>query len=387
MKHLISVCVSFMLSLSIYGQDRQEGQQVAPPPQIYPTSPEASSMGKYGEIPVNLSTGKINHTIPLHTISEGAFSLPIALSYNYSGLMVEEIPGAVGLGWDLIGNGMITRQVRGLPDESSLGYIGNTNIGTKVHQYLTNKDAMLDRDKGELLKESASGRWDTESDKYMISIGNISATFYFNHKGEAIFAPYKNYKLTYFKNEKRFKLIDDNGVTYYFTSREETDAELIADNPYIRHYISAWVINRIVLPNKREITFKYLPYQVRQFIHSDSWSTLDPRSTNISLCQRVNTFEPASYRRIFFNTSALMLHQISTPSETVTFNYTIKGALDTKDGENPVTLENIQIVNNVGQSVMQYGFAYNDKTKIRKLLKAIHRGKYSPRTGNKLLSF
>ena len=33
---------------------------------VYPVSPEAASLGKYGEIPVNLATGKINYTIPLN---------------------------------------------------------------------------------------------------------------------------------------------------------------------------------------------------------------------------------------------------------------------------------------------------------------------------------
>ncbi|MBP2831192.1 PKD domain-containing protein [Aquimarina sp. U1-2] len=376
MKHLLFIFGLFCLTIT--AQEGQEGQQVAPPPQIYPTSPEAASLGKYGEIPINLSTGRINHTIPLHTIKESEFSLPISLSYSYSGLMVEEIPGSAGLGWDLTGRGMITRQVRGLPDESSLGYIGYNKIGEKVYQYITDKEALTDRDKGNILKGSAEGRWDTESDKYLINIGDISATFYFNHKGEAIFAPYKNYKLTYIQNENRFELIDDRGIIYYFTSREETETELIADNPYIKLYTSAWVIDRIVLPNTKEITFTYIPYQVRQFIHSDSQSILEPSLGDIYECQQRDIFEPAAYRRIFSNTSALMLHKISTPSETVTFNYTIRDALITSAGHNPVTLENVKIVNSVGQSVMQYGFSYNDKSKTRKLLKGIHRGKYNP---------
>lgn len=69
---------------------------------IYPLSPEAASLGKHGELPVNLATGKINYTVPLYTIKVGDFKWPIYLSYNHGGLKTEEDPGIVGLGWDLM---------------------------------------------------------------------------------------------------------------------------------------------------------------------------------------------------------------------------------------------------------------------------------------------
>ena len=86
-------------------------------PQVVPVSPEAASLGKYGEIPVNLASGKINYTIPLYTIDVNGFQWPIYLSYNYNGLVVEQDPPMTGLGWDLMATGRITRQVRGMPDE------------------------------------------------------------------------------------------------------------------------------------------------------------------------------------------------------------------------------------------------------------------------------
>ncbi|TSE02469.1 hypothetical protein FOF46_30820, partial [Aquimarina algiphila] len=224
MRHLITTLTLIFLGLCAFAQ---EGEESTKPPQIFPTSPEAASLGKYGEIPVNLSTGKINHTIPLHTINQVGFSLPISLSYNYSGLMVDEIPGATGLGWDFSGKGMITRQVRGLADESQLGYIGPNQIGKKVHQYATNSQSMPADEIGLLIREAAAGKWDTESDKYMISVGSLSATFYFNHDGEAVFAPYKNYKLTRLPNNGGFELIDDGGTKYYFELQETTQIETL----------------------------------------------------------------------------------------------------------------------------------------------------------------
>ncbi len=371
MKYFITLLTLVFLGLSVFAQ---EGQELSQPPQIFPVSPEAASLGKYGEIPVNLSTGKINHTIPLHTINESGFSLPISLSYNYSGLMVDEISGASGLGWDFSGKGMITRQIRGKADESSLGYIGPNQIGKKVYQYHTNSQSMSAKEIGDLLRESSTGRWDTESDKYIISVGSLSATFYFNHEGEAIFAPYKNYELNRLPNNGGFELIDDKGIRYYFIDKENSEQEVINRDSPIQNYISAWVINRIVLPNNKEITFEYTPYHTRQKIYSDASSSIDLTWPQYNEC-RNKGFVGVSNTVMLSQTFGLMVKKITTPSETVNFDYTVLDALNAPEGHNPVILEAISIDNNVGEKVMRYSFEYQDKMTKRKLLSSIYKGK------------
>ncbi|WP_024771053.1 PKD domain-containing protein [Aquimarina macrocephali] len=378
MKHLITTVAFLLLGLTVLGQAEPLPAQ---PPQIFPTSPEAASLGKYGEIPVNLSTGRINHSIPLHTINESGFSLPISLSYNYAGLQVEAIPGAVGLGWDFIGKGMITRQIRGLPDESPLGYVGPNTIGQKVYQFHTNKDGMSNADKNALVRGSVSGKWDTESDKYMINVGSLSATFYLNHNDEAVFAPYKNYKLTRLPNNGGFELIDDSGIKYYFNDIEETTTE---NGDHIQPYTSAWVINKIVLPNTKEITFTYVNQHTLQKVHSDTWVTAAP-TYETNYCQAKPNLIGLFKSETLSNTQGLSISTITTPSETVTFDYTILNPA--LEGQNPVTLEGIKIKNTVGQDIMQYAFTYDDKTVKRKLLTAIHRGKHTPDTQRNYYTF
>ncbi|WP_025667428.1 PKD domain-containing protein [Aquimarina megaterium] len=378
MKHLITTVAFLLLGLIVLGQAEPSPAQ---PPQIFPTSPEAASLGKYGEIPVNLSTGRINHGIPLHTINEAGFSLPISLSYNYAGLQVEAIPGAVGLGWDFIGKGMITRQIRGLPDESPLGYVGPNAIGQKVYQFHTNKDGMSNADKNALVRGAVSGKWDTESDKYIISVGSLSATFYLNHNDEAVFAPYKNYKLTRLPNNGGFELIDDSGIKYYFNDKEETTTE---NGDHIQVYTSAWVINKIVLPNTKEITFTYVNQHTRQKVHSDTWVTAAP-TYDSDYCQAKPNLIGLFKSETLSNTQGLSISTITTPSETVTFDYTILNSAP--EGQNPVTLDGIKIKNTVGQDIMQYAFAYDDKTIKRKLLTAIHKGKHTPNTQRNYYTF
>ncbi len=80
-------------------------------------SPTAASLGKFGDIPVNLYTGTPNIEIPLYTVHGRTLQLPITLRYHASGIKVEEIAGWVGLGWALDAGGVITRTVKGLPDD------------------------------------------------------------------------------------------------------------------------------------------------------------------------------------------------------------------------------------------------------------------------------
>ena len=102
-------------------------------PKIFPASPEASNLGRFGEIPVNLSVGMANFSVPIYTIEEAGFQLPIALNYQYNGLVVDQVPGHLGMGWSLSAGGMLTRQMRGRPDEDAAGYIGAQMTLSLIH--------------------------------------------------------------------------------------------------------------------------------------------------------------------------------------------------------------------------------------------------------------
>jgi hypothetical protein len=89
-------------------------------------SPNAASLGKYGDIPVNLHTGVPNISIPLHTVEEAGLTIPISLSYHAAGIRVQEVASWVGLGWSLNAGGVITRSIQHVPDE---GPYKQTNPG------------------------------------------------------------------------------------------------------------------------------------------------------------------------------------------------------------------------------------------------------------------
>lgn len=114
MRKYIVLLIGFVFNLYCYGQEM---------PKVIPPSPEAANAFKFTEIPVSLYTGLPNIDIPLFEIESGGVTVPISISYHARGIKVAEIASRVGLGWTLNAGGMISRQVRDLPDQSR-GYIG-----------------------------------------------------------------------------------------------------------------------------------------------------------------------------------------------------------------------------------------------------------------------
>src|ERR1700754_1425483 len=91
-------------------------------------SPNAASLGKYGDIPVSYHTGIPDINIPIYTAQSGKIKLPISISYHAGGLKVQEQASWVGAGWSLNAGGVITRTVVGAPDDRGLD-AAHTTLG------------------------------------------------------------------------------------------------------------------------------------------------------------------------------------------------------------------------------------------------------------------
>ncbi|KFF16483.1 hypothetical protein [Chryseobacterium sp. JM1] len=76
-------------------------------------SPNASSLGKYGDIPMNLYTGRADVSVPIHTLNEDGVLLDINLRYDTGGVRVSDVSGWVGQNWALNAGGVITRTYNG----------------------------------------------------------------------------------------------------------------------------------------------------------------------------------------------------------------------------------------------------------------------------------
>jgi len=209
------------------------------PSSLYKTisiaSPTAASLGKYADVPVNYHTGIPDITIPLYTVKEGPLSLPISLSYHASGLKVSETSSWVGAGWSLNAGGVITRSVRGLPDErsssanevsghfSDYGY--NSYSGTfNTSQYNGGTVASF------YFPNFQDGHLDGEPDLFFFNFNGHSGKFFFRDDRTPIILPEQDIKIEYnystdptFPNSgggtrsiRGFIITTEDGVKYYF---------------------------------------------------------------------------------------------------------------------------------------------------------------------------
>lgn len=115
MKKLL-ISFIYLFFLSVYTQN------INLPSSVH--SPNAESLGKYGDVPVSFFNGTPNISIPLYSLNERNIPLNISLNYDASGVRVNSMPSWVGQNWSLNAGGVITRTVKsGSPDEHN--YTGN----------------------------------------------------------------------------------------------------------------------------------------------------------------------------------------------------------------------------------------------------------------------
>lgn len=246
--------------------------QADPPIDFKPltfASPNVSSLGKYGQLPVDISSGVPNISIPLYEIIEGDIRIPISLSYHAAGIKVEEQASWVGLGWSLQSSGTLSREVRGQEDDDVGGFYhsGGAMINEIVPTYrfppvynslLTGFDVDTDAKRETLLALSAT--YDSESDIYSFNTANgLTGKFFFTNQGEISSMPFQNIDIQYLNNLpdvsiSGWKITDPKGLKYTFGSREsiQTDDGRIASN--------TWFLDSISDLNKSKVKFNYKHY-------------------------------------------------------------------------------------------------------------------------------
>lgn len=86
---------------------------------IYPTALPADTWNfiQYGNFDTNPYTGTVSISIPIYTYEDPDFTFPISLHYGSNGMVPNRTPGFVGHDWSLSIGGVVTRTVRGIPDD------------------------------------------------------------------------------------------------------------------------------------------------------------------------------------------------------------------------------------------------------------------------------
>lgn len=97
--------------MGVYGICQAQADYLPTPPSI-----NAQSFMQNINHPVSHYTGTVNVEIPICTIELKDISIPVSLTYNTSGIKVEQEASTVGLGWSLNVGGAITKTILGEND-------------------------------------------------------------------------------------------------------------------------------------------------------------------------------------------------------------------------------------------------------------------------------
>lgn len=263
-------------------------------------SPNAASLGEYGEVPVSPFTGIPQIEIPLYEVKVDNYKLPLVMSYHAGGVRPDQHPGWTGLGWTLMAGGCISRVVNdkideyhnvdnksGMPIYEHMGFLYVHNL---LNQLQWNDKTYM-RSFLFQLAVPGNSEYDTEPDRFSFNFCGYSGNFYLNHKGEwqvqcdkplkVIFEDTpENFTLLYGKESssfsttgtditydgcgashsfKKFTIIAEDGTQYIFG---DDDNAIEYSVPFFeqkkkRLQATTWNLTKIILPNNRIIKFTY----------------------------------------------------------------------------------------------------------------------------------
>lgn len=147
-----------------------------------PPSPNAASLGIFGQIPVGSYTGIPVIDVPFYTIQYKELKVPLGISYHAAGNKPDNFPGPVGLGWSLQAGGTVTRIVRGMPDYEvyDIGNVLVPELYNPTGEPLWSSDSLLNRNLkyGYYTVEDKSN-----PDEYYFNFNGMSGRFYLHHTG------------------------------------------------------------------------------------------------------------------------------------------------------------------------------------------------------------
>lgn len=337
-------------------------------PRIITNSPQAAALGTYGNETINMFTGQPNINIGLYTIAVGEYKLPISLNYSLASVKPEEHPGIMGLGWNLVCGGVITRNVKGGVDEyysaqsspnNKYSYYDNYSTLAGSNWYSSSFLADLTAKMRTMQPIAGLGAYPAP-DEFNFSVNGLSGTFYKNHEGKWILASSNNMDLkitdeltwdytinlsAYTSPEgdggpaktfivKRiiygFSIVDADGTKYVFGKSPNSiefsaDASLLSDTFRPNFIAKAWYLTKIILPNKREIEFNYSFDNKATF---KLYKNFEMLSYSVNATSVSNSSSTPAHSSSLIRNFFVYLQSIKTPDTEITFTKSIADDLD-----------------------------------------------------------
>ncbi|KIA89494.1 hypothetical protein OC25_25350 [Pedobacter kyungheensis] len=341
---IIMICSA----LQVMGQSSQNINM--PDLEVKPTSPNAASLGRYGEIPVGLFTGVPEINIPLYSIKLKSLTIPLAVSYHAAGNKVNDIASNVGLGWSLAAGGAITCSVNGLPDiqeggwlqtaSQSEGYSNTTaDFGNEVINTYVNYPEFI------LLNSSVNLRTvDTQPDMFFLSLPGKSIKFFFDRSAKIVTVPYDPIKIEFLGSTLGFKVTDENDNVYEFKTLDVSNTNNQTNTSFL--------LSKIISVNNEQVDFNYNTTSVTTFWNQPSETRY---FTTQGFCSKQDV---VSQSYTYAHDSRLTSISCSN-GETVNFEYNF----DRLDLQGAKALTNIKVLDASSTTpLVSYLFSYTHTT-------------------------
>lgn len=211
---------------------------------IIPPSPTVAALGKYGSVPVGLFSGTVKVNVPIYQIKTRHLSVPISLNYHGSGIRVTESASWVGLGFSLDVGGVVTRTVRGLPDDDNNGYLAHQSQ-IEALPALANGTSS-----NPLYAAIATGIRDGEPDQYHFNFGGRAGQLVFLANGRIVAAPYQKLIVDYLRDATNkkigFTIVNEDGTKYLFGQNNAHEESINTSESPVSDYIQTWFLTEIV---------------------------------------------------------------------------------------------------------------------------------------------
>ena len=295
---IMAVCTAMIFSVS-YGQEL---------PEVIPPSPTVANLMQFEEVPVSYYTGQPNISIPIYSKAlNGDLAVNIGLSYNTQGVKINNRSGWVGTSWSLNAGGVISRTVRGIPDELVKNSATITGEGVLHIDDFWDYETISTSDQ-QRFRWRAGGTpddaYDHQSDLFQFNVLGLTGRFILVRDGNGIkpklLSKNQNIKIdidyhatTYELN--KFIITDTKGYVYTFDVKEETntqpaiaielyDNETADLNGLNQDYISttAWHLSSIEMPNSvnGNLSLATFTYALNQETYTASITRTDTRPIN-----------------------------------------------------------------------------------------------------------
>lgn len=228
-------------------------------------------------------TGAGRVAIPVYTFTKGQITFPVTLVYAGNGVRTKDVEGTAGIGWNLLTGGMVSRTLRGLPDDCSADNSSNARYGwmnssDTAPLYISNFQDNI----GNCTYETADLNYisahfpitmDSEPDIFNVNAPGLSCQLIYDRTLPG-FRPvgYQDIKVSYTISGARitsFTITNDKGITYLFDVTESASLRTAATGTpkYFTtryqqfqngiDYYDAWYLSKITDANGMGVMLAY----------------------------------------------------------------------------------------------------------------------------------